>query len=99
MLHVSWPAVYYGSKFSKLCAHDEPRNLECSKRYRRYYAMWVEPKDKVFQNTESYAFSDSDLSLGFAQSVICKNRKFVASVHHALCFTGATLTEIDVYVA
>ena len=99
MLHVSWPAVYYGSKFSKLCAHDEPRNLECSKRYRRYYAMWVEPKDKVFQNTESYAFYDSDLSLGFAQSVICKNRKFVASVHHALCFTGATLTEIDVYVA
>ena len=24
----SEPVVYYGSKYSKLCAHDEPRNLE-----------------------------------------------------------------------
>ena len=35
---------------SKLCARDEPRNLD-SKRYLRFYAMSGEHSDKVSQNT------------------------------------------------
>ena len=28
MIHVAYPAVHYGNKFSKLRAHDEPRNRD-----------------------------------------------------------------------
>ena len=41
MTHVSWPAVHYCNKSSKLCARNEPRNLD-SKRCWRFFAMSAE---------------------------------------------------------